>query len=144
MSDSEKFVESNQAFAVNMAYASVTWLFSVLVFLPLARSFVVPDLVSLVAVILLAFFSYFFFIAVHYSGPLMEHVSSRISSWYIFWRKVDDDERPVVWKRVRKALGVGITLLVYLAHGPLLRAVNPVFAGIGLIFTLLRIIILLT
>jgi hypothetical protein len=71
-------------------------------------------------------------------------VSSRISSWYIFWRKVDDDERPVVWKRVRKALGVGITLLVYLAHGPLLGAVNPVFAGIGLIFTLLRIITLLT
>jgi hypothetical protein len=139
MSNSEKFVESNQVFAVNMVFALLAWLFSMFVFLPLAGSFVSSGMVSLVAVIMLVAVSYYFYIAACHSAPLIEHVSSKVSLWYVYWRKVEIDERPVVWRRVRKVLGIGITLVVYLAYRPLLWAVNPVFAGIGLIFVLLQI-----
>ena len=139
MSNSEKFVDSNQVFAVNMVFALLAWLFSMFVFLPLAGSFVSPMLVSLVAVIMLVAVSRYFYVAVCHSAPLIEHVSSKVSLWYVYWRKVENDERTVVGRRVRKVLGVGVTLVVYLAYRPLLGAVNPVFSGIGLIFVLIQI-----
>jgi hypothetical protein len=112
----------------------------VFLFLPLARIHVIPELVSLISGIFVAYVSYYFFIAVSHSGPLMDHVSSRISSWIVDWKKVKKDEQPIVWRRVRKVLGIGITLVVYLAYRPLLWAVNPVFAGIGLLFIIYRIL----
>jgi len=117
----------------------LAWIFSVFVFLPLIRLYA-ADWASLIAVLLIVDISYYLVIAKLHSGPLFEYVSNRITSMYIGWRKLGEDSRPLVWRRTKKVLGVGVSLVVYLMYRSLLWAVSPVLAGIAFIIVLLMVL----
>ena len=136
---SEEFVESNQKFAVNLAFGLLAWIFSVFVFLPLIRLYA-AEWASLIAVLLVVDISYYLVVAKMHSSPLFEYVSNRIAGFYIGWRKLGEDSRPLVWRRTKKALGIGLILVVYLMYRPLLWVVSPVLAGIAFIMVLLMML----
>jgi len=97
----EKFVESNQKFAVNLVLGLIAWVFSVAVFLPVANVYAV-DWVRLMAIFLLVDISYYFFKARKYSGPLFEYCSNKLTSLYMGWRKLEESDRAETWTSVRK------------------------------------------
>ena len=138
----EKFVESNQKFAVNLVLGLIAWVFSVAVFLPVANVYAV-DWVRLMAIFLLVNISYYFFKARKYSGPLFEYCSNKLTSLYMGWRKLEESNRAETWKSVRKFLKVFVIVVVYLMYRPLLTAVNVILPGIALILVLLQVLIYL-
>jgi len=136
----EKFVESNQKFAVNLVLGLIAWVFSVAVFLPVANVYAV-DWVRLMAIFLLVDISYYFFKARKYSGPLFEYCSNKLTSLYMGWRKLEESDRAETWTSVRKVLGVFVMVVVYQMYKPLLLAVSVVLPGVALILVLLQILI---
>jgi hypothetical protein len=144
MSQGDEFVRRNQGFAVDMTFALLVWLFSVFVFLPLGDLYVSPELYSLLAFIFLVVFGYYFISALRSSNPLFEYVSNRVTSWYMGWRGIDDNEKPVIWGRVKKSLKICFILVAYLGFRPLLWVINPVFAGVAFIIVLIQVFRILT
>jgi len=136
MFKSETFSESNQEFAVNMTYASVIWLFSVTVFLPLAKVYA-PRLYSALAILLILVLAYPTIKALRHSGPIIEYFSVKISSWINDWRSIEEDGRAITLSRTIVLLKAILLLVLYLAYRPLLLAVNPALAGLVLVLIIL-------
>ena len=126
---SEEFIQSNQRFAVNLVFGLLAWLFSVFVFLPLTVIYA-PDWAGLVAILLFFDVSYYALMAYLNSKPFFEYLSNRVSEWYSSWRNVDEESKPVVWRRTRKVLKVAVILVVYLMYRPILWVVSPVITGL--------------
>ena len=139
MFKSETFSESNQEFAVNMTYALVIWLFSVTVFLPLARVYA-PRLYSVLAILLTIVLAYPTIKAVRHSGPIIEYFSVKISAWINDWRNIEEDGRAKTLSRTMVTLKAILLLVLYLAYRPLLSTVNPALAGLVLVLIILWIL----
>ena len=139
MFKSEAFSESNQEFAVNLTYAIIIWLFSVTVFLPLARVYA-PRLYSALAILLTLVLAYPTIKALRHSGPIVEYFSAKISSWINDRRSIEKDGQAITLSRTMALLKATLLLLLYLAYRPLLSAVNPALAGLALVFIILGIL----
>ena len=139
MSNSNDFVEANQKFAVNIVMGLLAWIFGVSVFLP-TTSVYAPDWARIVALLLIVDITYYFIKARAYSAPLFDYVSNRITSSYLGWRNISKDDRPRVWRSVKKVLGVCLSIVVYLMYKPLLMAVSIILPGIAFILVLLQIL----
>ena len=136
----ESFVESNQKFAVNLAFGLIAWLFGVMIFMPTALVYA-EEWGRLIAVLLTVDVGYYFLKALKNSGPLFDSVSNRVTSVYIGLRKEQDQDRVRVYGRVKKVIGVVVMLVVYLMMVPLLSAISIILPGIAFILILIQMIL---
>jgi len=136
---SEKFVESNQRLAANLALGLILWVFSVFLFHPLMVTYA-PDWAGFISVLLVVSLSYYLVKAKMSSGPIFEYVSNKLTVLWMDWRKLNAEERQTNSKKVEKALKTGILLLVYLLYRPLLSLINPALAGLTFVLVLVYLL----
>ena len=136
----DKFVESNQKFAVNLVMGLIAWLFGVTVFMPTASVYA-AEWGRLIALLLLIDIGYYFMKALKNSGPIFDYFSNRVTSIYMDSRKIEDDNRAEVWRGVKKVIGVVGLLVVYLMMHPLLSAISIILPGIAFILILIQMLI---
>ena len=116
--------------AVNVFLGILVWLFSSLIFIPLAN-YVTLFASPLVTLISLAAFSYFWFKALLNLFKL-----NRAFSNVMAHRKSEKREEVEAYKTFYEGIGfILLTVITYLLLRPLLNSIHPVFNGLALITT---------
>lgn len=126
---------------VYFSASALTWLFGVLVFLPLAENIDRQGLSILVALLIFSACSLFLIKGFGGLGQALDVASSILTEKYAQVRRRRSVKK--ARRRMRTALEVGATAVVYLFYSPLLSRFHPSINGVALIITGLGVLWLL-
>ncbi len=123
---------------VYLSTSALTWLFGVLVFLPLAEEIDRGELSLLVALFIFSACSFFLIKGARGLGPALNIATRVIAEKYTQARGVRNPKK--TRKRMKIAVEVGTIAIVYLIYSPLLSRFHPAINGVALIITALGVL----
>lgn len=132
--------ESLSDSAVNLSAAALTWLFGVLVFLPMARRIDPRGLTLFLSLIIFSAFTLFLIKGLKGLGAALDAASMVLSHEWSKRRELEEEQLVKMRERFKVALRVAALIILYLLYSPLLLTIHPAINGIALIITLLGII----
>ncbi len=128
--------------AVNLSTAALTWLFGVLVFLPIAARIDPVGLPMLISLIILSAFSLFLIKGSKGLGNVL-NAASDVLAYEWTRRRKGSKEKNLMEKtkmRIKVALRSATIVIIYLLYSPLLVTIHPAINGIAVIITIMGIL----
>jgi len=128
---------------INLSAATLTWLFGVLVFLPIAVRIDPVGLPILISLIILSAFSFFLIKGSKGLRNVLDAASDVLAYEWMRRRKTKKEKalKERAKRRIKVALHVATLVIVYLLYSPLLATIHPAINGIAIVITILGILL---
>jgi hypothetical protein len=136
MSRNKRVVE-RAAGAHNLVIALISYMFGVLVFLPMAKGVGMPIFEIVISSLVVIVVSSFLYMGFPFIDTIAAYVTHVLSDWWVNWKNLDESESSKTYRSIHLFISFVFPFLLWWFFSPLLKAINPALSGLMLIIVLL-------